>query len=145
MRRYASQPPSSSSSSNTLLYVLGGGALAAGGYYYVSQNPGAAKQAEAKVKEVLPGAEAKKALTGGDQGFLSLKLENVENVNHNTKIFRFKLPEDDMVSGLHVASAVLTKFKPAEGKPVLRPYTPISDESELLSLPIPICLFFCGR
>lgn len=70
----------------------------------------------------------KKALTGGDQGFVSLKLDNVENVNHNTKKFRFKLPEDDMVSGLEVASAILTKFKPEGGKPVLRPYTPVSDE-----------------
>lgn len=71
----------------------------------------------------------KQALTGGDQGFISLKLDDVENINHNTKRFRFKLPEDDMVSGLHVASAILTKFKP-EGaeKPVIRPYTPISDE-----------------
>lgn len=71
----------------------------------------------------------KKVLTGGDQGFVSLKLDNVENVNHNTKKFRFKLPEGDMVSGLEVASAILTKFKPeGEGKPVLRPYTPVSDE-----------------
>lgn len=40
-----------------------------------------------------------------------------------------------MVSGLHVASAVLAKYKP-EGaeKPVLRPYTPISDEGTSLSL-----------
>lgn len=77
------------------------------------------------------GAEAKKAFTGGEQGFVSLKLEEVHDVNHNTKRFRFKLPENDMVSGLHIASAVLTKFKP-EGaeKPVLRPYTPISDEGE---------------
>lgn len=63
---------------------------------------------------------------------MSLKLEDVEIVNHNTKKFRFKLPEDDMVSGLNVASAILTKFKPdGEGKPVLRPYTPVSDEGAL--------------
>jgi hypothetical protein len=74
----------------------------------------------------------KKAFTGGDQGFLSLKLEDVEIVNHNTKKFRFKLPEDDQVSGLEVASALLTKFKPVDAeKAVLRPYTPISDEGEL--------------
>lgn len=70
----------------------------------------------------------KKALTGGDQGFVSLKLEDVEIVNHNTKKFRFKLPENDMVSGLAVASAILTKFKPEGEKAVLRPYTPVSDE-----------------
>lgn len=85
------------------------------------------------MKEALPsgvtGGAAKSALTGGDQGFVSLKLDDVENVNHNTKKFRFKLPEEDMVSGLHVASALLTKYKPdGEAKAVLRPYTPVSDE-----------------
>ncbi|KAG6367994.1 hypothetical protein INS49_002194 [Diaporthe citri] len=130
IRRYADKPPApSGGSNNTLLYFLGGGAAAAGGYYYFTQNPGAAQKAEAKVKGALPGGEVKKALTGGDQGFLSLKLDDVEIVNHNTKKFRFKLPEDDMVSGLEVASAILTKFKPeGDAKPVLRPYTPTSDE-----------------
>lgn len=93
--------------------------------------PGAAQKTEAKVKAAVPGAEPKKAFTGGDQGFLSLKLEEVETVNHNTKLLRFKLPEDDMVSGLHIASAVYARFQP-EGaeKPVLRPYTPTSNEGE---------------
>lgn len=130
-RRYASKPPPSSGGGNsTLLYFLGGGAVVAGGYWYFTQNPGTAQKAEEKVKEALPTGVVgvKKALTGGDQGFVSLKLDGVENVNHNTKKFRFKLPEDDMVSGLEVASAILTKFKPEGDKPVLRPYTPVSDE-----------------
>ena len=46
---------------------------------------------------------APKAFTGGEQGFLDLKLSNVENVNHNTKRFRFDLPEKDQVSGLDIA------------------------------------------
>lgn len=73
----------------------------------------------------------KVAFTGGEQGWVSLVLEDSEVINHNTKKLRFKLPEDDMVSGLHIASAILTKFK-NEGmeKPVLRPYTPTSDESK---------------
>lgn len=134
VRRYADKPSSSpSSGSSSLPYFLGGGAVVAGAYYYFTQNPGAAQKAEAKVKDALPASAGgvKKALTGGDQGFLSLKLENVEVVNHNTKKFRFKLPEDDMVSGIEVTSALLTKFKD-EGaeKAVLRPYTPISDEGK---------------
>ncbi|POS78803.1 oxidoreductase NAD-binding domain-containing protein [Diaporthe helianthi] len=130
IRRYADRPSApAGGSNNTLLYFLGGGAVAAGGYYYFTQNPGAAQKAEAKVKGALPGGEPKKALTGGDQGFISLKLDDVEIVNHNTKKLRFKLPEDDMVSGLEVTSAILTKFKPdGDAKPVLRPYTPTSDE-----------------
>jgi len=45
----------------------------------------------------------KPAFTGGDQGFLSLKLEKSEIINHNTKKLTFSLPEADMESGLHVA------------------------------------------
>ena len=71
----------------------------------------------------------KSTFTGGDQGFISLKLESIENVNHNTKKFRFALSDEDAVSGLHVASALLTKYKgPEMEKPVIRPYTPVSDE-----------------
>ena len=74
---------------------------------------------------------AKPAFTGGDQGFVSLKLAEVENINHNTKKFRFELPEPDMVSGLPVASAILTKYKgPNDEKATLRPYTPVSDEGK---------------
>lgn len=109
------------------LYAAGAIGLAGAGYYFLSGTP-AAQQAEAKVKDVA-GIEPKKALTGGDQGFISLKLDEVENVNHNTKRFRFKLPEEDQVSGLNVASAILTKYKgPEMEKAVLRPYTPISSE-----------------
>lgn len=140
LRKYATEPPTPTpqapkSSSNTLLYAIGAVAVGGGAYYFT--RPGAAQKAEAKIKEAagaakdaVPGVGAKKALTGGDQGFISLKLEDVEIVNHNTKRFRFKLPEDDMVSGLHVASAILTKYKaPDAEKPTIRPYTPVSDEN----------------
>lgn len=110
-------------------------ALAGGGYYYYSQGDNAskikdaAKDAEAKAKRAIGQGQAKDALTGGDQGFIGLRLESVETVNHNTKKFRFALPEEDQVSGLHVASAILTKYKgPEMEKPVIRPYTPVSDE-----------------
>jgi cytochrome-b5 reductase len=78
--------------------------------------------------EATPKGPAKPAFTGGDQGFISLVLEKSEIVNHNTKKLTFKLPEEDMESGLPVASAVITKYKgPEMQKPVIRPYTPISD------------------
>ncbi|KAI4116563.1 MAG: hypothetical protein LQ345_003050 [Seirophora villosa] len=77
------------------------------------------------------GQPANKAFTGGDQGWLDLKLESVEELSHNTKKFRFALPNKDDVSGLQVASALLTKYKgPEMEKPVIRPYTPTSDEDE---------------
>ena len=46
---------------------------------------------------------ANKAFKGGDQGFVSLLLDKVEDINHNTKRFRFKLPDENDVSGLQVA------------------------------------------
>lgn len=56
-------------------------------------------------------------------------LENVDTINHNVKKFRFRLPDDDSVSGLSVASALITKYKgPEMEKPVIRPYTPVSEE-----------------
>lgn len=84
------------------------------------------KEAASAVADKVPGAAPKKALTGD---WVSLKLEEVEMINHNTKRLRFKLPEDDMVSGVEVTSAILAKYKPLGAeKNVLRPYTPISDE-----------------
>ncbi|KAL8979590.1 MAG: hypothetical protein Q9177_006102 [Variospora cf. flavescens] len=75
------------------------------------------------------GKPANKAFTGGDQGWIDLKLESVEELSQNTKKLRFALPDKDDVSGLQIASALLTKYKgPDMEKPVIRPYTPTSDE-----------------
>ncbi|KAL8825200.1 MAG: hypothetical protein Q9170_007886 [Blastenia crenularia] len=83
----------------------------------------AMKKGESEVKP------ANKTFTGGDQGWVDLKLDSVEEINHNTKKFRFALPDKDDVSGLQIASALLTKYKgPEMEKPVIRPYTPTSDE-----------------
>lgn len=109
-------------------------AFVAGGVYY-TLNPradkveNAAKEGAAEeVKDKAQGVTGKAAFTGGDQGFISLKLASVENVNHNTKKFRFEFPEGDQVSGLETASCVYTKYKsPDMEKAVLRPYTPVSD------------------
>lgn len=136
VRRYASEAPKSGGS-NALLYT--GIALAAtsGGYFYLRRSTptgqlGAAPpSAEADKIPAQNDKPAKVAFTGGDQGFLSLLLEKSEIVNHNTKKLTFHLPEEDMESGLHVASAVITKYKgPEMQKPVIRPYTPISDVGE---------------
>lgn len=124
--------------------------LGGAGYYFYNQGDNAAKvnavahKAEDKAKDLVGksgsgvAASGKKAFTGGDQGFISLKLESVENVNHNTKKFRFALPEEDQVSGLAVASALLTKYKgPEMEKPAIRPYTPVSDEGRSSRLVLP--------
>ncbi|KAI2626073.1 ferredoxin reductase-like protein [Hypomontagnella submonticulosa] len=126
-RTYATEP-AKSGSSNTLLYTLGAAGVAGAGYYYFSSSSGqTAGSAAAKAKEAVSGPP-KKAFLGGDQGFISLLLKDVQVVNHNTKKFIFHLPEDDMVSGMAVASALLTKYQYEGEKPVVRPYTPTSDE-----------------
>jgi len=128
-RSYATEAPKQGT--NPAVYALGAAAVGGGAYYFLSANPGAAQKAAEKAKAVVPSGPAKKAFTGGDQGFISLPVEEVEIINHNTKRIRFKLPEEDMVSGLEVASAILTKYKyEDQEKPVLRPYTPTSDEGE---------------
>lgn len=125
--------------------------LAGGGYYFYNQGDNSRKlrvaadtaeakagatasQESSKAEEATGSVIPKSIFTGGDQGFISLKLASIENVNHNTKKFRFALPEEDAVSGLHVASALLTKYKgPQMEKPVIRPYTPVSDEGMILT------------
>ncbi|EKG14467.1 Oxidoreductase FAD/NAD(P)-binding protein [Macrophomina phaseolina MS6] len=56
-----------------------------------------------------------------------LRLESVDEVNHNTKRLRFAFPHPDDLSGLPLTSSVLTFSWPA-GRltPVARPYTPIT-------------------
>jgi len=138
-RRYATEQ-SGGGSSNAILYGGIATLVAGGGYYYFNQGQvkSAAKEAESKVKEAVGqgSAPAAKAFTGGDQGFISLKLDSVENINHNTKKFRFNLPEGDQVSGLAVASALITKYKgPDMEKPAIRPYTPVNDEGTEVAVP----------
>jgi cytochrome-b5 reductase len=61
------------------------------------------KNVPAKAGDQVADQPVPNAFTGGDQGFLDLKLSNVETVNHNTKRFRFELPDKDQVSGLNIA------------------------------------------
>lgn len=92
------------------------------------------------------GAPAK--VFGRGPAFVSLSLESSEQVNHNTKLLRFKLPNESDVSGLSltceylwgtsqvlyadiVTAAVLTASWPkGSWTPVARPYTPVSSSDE---------------
>lgn len=56
--------------------------------------------------------------------FKDFRLQKVIPVNHNTKIFRFELPEGHVL-GTFTASCVVVKAE-IDGKTVIRPYTPIS-------------------
>ncbi|KAK4996657.1 NADH-cytochrome b5 reductase [Elasticomyces elasticus] len=140
VRRYASTD-AAPKSSNALLFGGLAAAAGAGGYYFYNTNTnshGATHESNAHgqpaskdEEQNVPAkaADPSKCFTGGDQGFVSLKLESVEQINHNTKKLRFHLPTEDSVSGLSIASALITKYKgPETEKPVIRPYTPVSDE-----------------
>lgn len=67
------------------------------------------------------------------QNFVDFKLKQVEPYNHNTAKFIFELPPDT-ASLLPVASCVVVKsaadaanpLLDSKGKPIIRPYTPIS-------------------
>ncbi|KAI8912584.1 cytochrome-b5 reductase like protein [Gorgonomyces haynaldii] len=67
--------------------------------------------------------------------FQQYKLDKIIDINHNTKTFRFKLPEGTTELGLPTASCVVTRFQngtKADGSPkyVIRPYTPIEDPAK---------------
>ncbi|ORX53078.1 ferredoxin reductase-like protein [Hesseltinella vesiculosa] len=103
--------------------VLGALAAAglAGGIYY---NQSSAKHAAAS-------SEPPKAAFDAAQ-FKPFTLEKVEEITHDTSLFRFKLDSADHVSGLHAASCVITRYPitKKDGTPgfVIRPYTPTSTE-----------------
>jgi len=65
------------------------------------------------------------------ENFVNFKLKKVEPYNHNTAKFTFELP-DGQASLLPVASCLVVRssdpeaLKDAKGKPIVRPYTPIS-------------------
>ncbi|KIW11371.1 hypothetical protein PV08_10671 [Exophiala spinifera] len=133
IRGYATEAPKSSSSTP---WIVGAAAIGAGaaGYSFLGSKKTSAESAPKPSEDAAQAAKSApvaKAFQGGDQGFLDLKLAEVIPYNHNTKILRFELPEKDQVSGLSVASAIITKYKgPQHDKPVIRPYTPINEEDE---------------
>jgi cytochrome-b5 reductase len=63
----------------------------------------------------------------GGLGFTTLRLKDVQQVNHNTKRLSFEFLDPHAQSGLTPISALLTVSWPnGRWLPVLRPYTPIS-------------------
>ncbi|KAB8276667.1 NADH-cytochrome b5 reductase 2 [Aspergillus minisclerotigenes] len=119
-RKYSTEAPKAKSLAPIYTAVgLTGLSVGLYRYYY-----GAGATAEAPI-------ERAKVFTGGDQGWVDLKLSEIEVLSHNTKRLRFEFEDKEAVSGVTIASALLTKFKPVGAeKAVLRPYTPTSDEDQ---------------
>ena len=101
LRRYATEPHQSFPKGP--LYAVGAAGIGAGAVWYWNRNSKPARQATSAVKSLVPSGN--KAFKGGEQSFVDLKLEAVEEVSPNTKRFRFALPEADDVSGLETACA----------------------------------------
>ena len=85
------------------IYAVAAAGAAAGTVYYWNKSGGAPNAANTSAVKSAVSPAGNKAFKGGDQGFIDLKLENVEEINHNTRRFRFALPEKDDVSGLSTA------------------------------------------
>ncbi|KZS93256.1 cytochrome-b5 reductase [Sistotremastrum niveocremeum HHB9708] len=117
-RRYATSAPASSGS-NWAIYLAGAGAAGLGAYVYLGQTPETPKKPIQEKSPLDP------------KNFVDFKLKKVEPYNHNTAKFIFELPEDQ-ASLLPVASCVVVKasdpeaLKDSKGKPIIRPYTPVS-------------------
>ncbi|GAA6064251.1 hypothetical protein JCM10212_006003 [Sporobolomyces blumeae] len=113
--------------SSTAPYFLGAGLAGAVAFYY-STSPQRQVLAESAS---TTSTSSKKASALNPDEFRSFKLADVIPYNHNSSRFVFDLP-DGTDSGLHVASALVVKAaKDGEalgknGKPVVRPYTPVT-------------------
>ncbi|KAH9600506.1 Flavoprotein pyridine nucleotide cytochrome reductase-like [Trypanosoma melophagium] len=62
--------------------------------------------------------------------FLSFTLINSYDESHNTKVFRFALPEADMPLNLEVSSCITARYVDKDGKDVIRPFTPINKSDQ---------------
>eukprot|EP01059_Diplonema_ambulator_P001806 TRINITY_DN11526_c0_g1_i1.p2 TRINITY_DN11526_c0_g1~~TRINITY_DN11526_c0_g1_i1.p2 ORF type:complete len:306 (+),score=107.49 TRINITY_DN11526_c0_g1_i1:38-919(+) len=58
--------------------------------------------------------------------FTAFPLLTKKIISHDTQQLTFGLPSSNHVTGMNVASLIVTRFIDADGKEVTRPYTPIS-------------------
>ena len=104
----------------------------------MSYSEGSAAVAPKKVQEKSP---------LDPDNFIDFKLKKVIPYNHNTSTFVFELP-DNQSSMLPVASCVVTKSDTLlddKGKPVIRPYTPITPSDKQGELSILIKKYDTGK
>ncbi|KAJ3479103.1 hypothetical protein NLI96_g9288 [Meripilus lineatus] len=124
-RRYATVPEAKSS--NLPLFLGGAGVVGLASYVYLeySDKPPVAVK---KVQEKSP---------FDPENFVDFKLKKIEDYNHNTSKYVFELPNND-ASLFPIASCLVVKSSAdaatplldGKGKPVIRPYTPISPSDQ---------------
>ncbi|EIM83228.1 ferredoxin reductase-like C-terminal NADP-linked domain-containing protein [Stereum hirsutum FP-91666 SS1] len=134
-RRLSTQTTPEKKSNNTALYFLGAGIAGISGYIYLTGS------ATAKVKATNTESPL------DPKSFKDFKLKEIIPYNHNTARFVFELPNNEAAL-LPVASCLVVRspedlpeddpraLKDSKGKPVIRPYTPVSqpDEPGVLTL-----------
>ncbi|TCD63770.1 NADH-cytochrome b5 reductase [Steccherinum ochraceum] len=126
VRRY-STAPEAKKSSNLPFYLGGAGLVGLATYIYLDSS-------DKKAAPVVPKRVQEKSPLD-PQNFVDFKLKRVEPYNHNSATYVFELPNND-ASLLPVASCVVVKSSTeggvvdAKGKPVIRPYTPVSSSDQ---------------
>jgi cytochrome-b5 reductase len=78
-----------------------------------------------------PAVQAAPAGPFSPEEFRDFSLISSYDESHDTKVFRFALPESDMKCNLACASCIVCKFTDKEGNAIIRPYTPISRVDQL--------------
>ncbi|KAE9400960.1 cytochrome-b5 reductase [Gymnopus androsaceus JB14] len=117
-RRSYATAPTPKERSSLPLYLVGASIAGLGGYYYLNQS---GKTVALQEKSPLD-----------PENFKDFKLKKIVPYNHNTSEFIFELPNNE-ASLLPVASCLVVKssdpeaLKDDKGKPIIRPYTPVSD------------------
>ncbi|WVQ77426.1 hypothetical protein IAR50_007112 [Cryptococcus sp. DSM 104548] len=160
-RGYASGAPAGGA--NWGLIAGAAGAAGIGAYAYLQSNPDVKNKIESKVGGEIKSAEAQKdaaeraapsiaALV--KDSFVPFTLTKVEKYNHNTNIYHFSFGEEgnEKVSGGEVASVILMRspegdfeLKDDKGKPVIRPYTPVSPPHQKGSIEVMIKEYQDGK
>ncbi|GAA5815945.1 hypothetical protein MFLAVUS_009464 [Mucor flavus] len=119
LRQYSTGQEPKKTGSKLLVAALIGAGIAGG----ITYNSAQTKIVPQAVKQVI--AE-KSPSAFSNEGFVTLKLAEVKPINHNTSLFRFELPKGH-VAGLPIASCVVVKHAEEGAKPIIRPYTPVSE------------------
>lgn len=130
-----------SSGSGFLMKLVGAAALATGVYFTYKESMGepvwerkkaapvAAVAQEGKKEAAAAEVKPSPPVSLNKDEFREFELVEVEDLTPNTRRLRFALPSRDHVLGLPVASCVVTKANIGEnGKPVIRPYTPVTND-----------------
>eukprot|EP01110_Echinostelium_bisporum_P000628 TRINITY_DN1155_c0_g1_i3.p2 TRINITY_DN1155_c0_g1~~TRINITY_DN1155_c0_g1_i3.p2 ORF type:complete len:225 (-),score=66.13 TRINITY_DN1155_c0_g1_i3:548-1222(-) len=79
-------------------------------------------------KEEVPKVAKKEPALHKEQ-FRKFRLREKQIINHNTRLFRFELPNHDDVLGLPIGQHISLKTV-VDGKDVYRSYTPVSSDDE---------------